>query len=501
MPNNQRLELRQSQALVMTPQLQQSIKFLQLSTIELSNYLSQELEKNPLLAKEEGMEESLEPASNDDNDEEALTHAEKTSEVEDVTSDMETTSYEEGATFSEGWEPDSRALYDGAPSQRFEGAGRQYATQNDFAWENNTAEDVTLKHYIADQIAIEIQDHQQQMIALHLADVLEDSGYLTADLNVLAENLGCTLSDVEAVVALVQRLDPPGVFARSVEECLALQLKDKNRYDPIIATLLSRLDLLAKGEIKTLQKLCQVTEEELLEMVKEIKQLNPKPGSNFSAETIQVIQPDVFLKRDGNGNWVVELNSDALPKLLVNKRYHAEILEKAASETDRKYLTEQLNSANWLIKALDQRANTILKVATEIAIQQRDFFEKGIRFLKPLTLAGIAQILGVHESTVSRVTANKYLATPLGVYEMKYFFSSSIQNAAGEEEFSSKSIQFLIAEMIRNEKAGSVLSDDKIAILLKQRGIDIARRTVAKYREAANIPPSSQRKREKRLGE
>ncbi len=473
---SQRLELKQSQSLVMTPQLQQSIKILQLSSIELYSYINQEIEQNPLLTKEETLaqETSIESEGQE-----------------------ETPAPERDEAFSwEGEEGYSAAVYE-RDSQPMDYSGNGGHT--DFNMEDRHSEELSLRDFVTDQINLDITDQKDRIIALHLTDMLDDNGYLKEDIALLAQQLGCELEDVERVLIQLQRFDPPGVFARSIAECLALQLKDKNRYDPAMEALLANLELLAKGEVQALQKICGVNQEDMQEMIHELRQLNPKPGRNFATDVVQSIQPDVFLRKNHEQKWLVELNHDTLPKVLLNRRYHAEIEQKPLTKDEKKYIADQLQTANWLIKALDQRAQTILKVATEIVRQQQDFFDYGIRYLKPLTLAEIAEAIEMHESTVSRVTTNKYIATHFGLYEMKYFFSSSIGCSEGDGQFSSKTIRFMIKELIQKEEPNAILSDEAIAEMLKEKNIDIARRTVAKYREEMNIPTSAVRKREKRV--
>ena len=275
-------------------------------------------------------------------------------------------------------------------------------------------------------------------------------------------------------------------------------MREKERLDPAIKALLDNLPLLGKREFAQLGKLCRVDNEDLLQMVSEIKELNPKPASEFLHDVPQSVVPDVFVRRRKEG-WIVELNSDTMPRVLVNNRYYALVRKQLRSKSDKEFLSERFQSANWLVRAFHQRAETILKVASELVVQQEAFFENGVEFLKPLTLRDVAKVTSVHESTVSRVTANKYLEMSRGIFEMKYFFNSAIgQNELGES-LSSESIRFRIKSLIGEEAPESVLSDDRVADILKDEGIDIARRTVAKYRDAMQIPSSVQRRREKAL--
>tara|TARA_B110000459_G_C16461506_1_gene425447 strand:- start:8 stop:934 length:927 start_codon:yes stop_codon:yes gene_type:complete len=303
---------------------------------------------------------------------------------------------------------------------------------------------------------------------------------------------------VNTALARCQLFDPPGIFARSLSECLALQLREKNRLDPAMQALLNNLELLAKREFAQLRRLCGVDNEDLVQMVTEIKELNPRPASEFDHDVAQPVVPDVFVRRNKAG-WLVELDSDVMPRVLVNNRYYSIVRKHARSKGDKEFLSDRFQSANWLVRALHQRAETILKVASELVVQQEAFFEYGVEFLKPLTLRDVAEVVGVHESTVSRVTANKYLGMSRGIFEMKYFFNSAIGQGENGELRSAESIRFRIKVLIDHETHESVLSDDRIVDILHDEGVDIARRTVAKYRHAMHLPSSVQRRREKAI--
>jgi RNA polymerase sigma-54 factor len=330
--------------------------------------------------------------------------------------------------------------------------------------------------------------------------MVDESGYLLGSLDDAAARLGAPPALVAKVLTTLQGFDPPGVFARDLAECLALQLKDANRYDPQIARLLDNLALLGSHNLGALRRAVGVDNDELVEMVAEIKTLNPKPGLKFGSIQIQPILPDVLVRPAPDGSWLVELNSETLPRVLVNRSYYANVAKTARSEQDKGYLLDCLQSANWLVKSLDQRARTILRVAEEIVRQQDGFLEHGVEHLKPLNLRTVADAINMHESTVSRVTSNKYMSTPRGIFELKYFFTSAISAANGTgESHSSESVRHRIRQLIEAETPQSVLSDDKLVEYLKRDGIDIARRTVAKYREALRIPSSVQRRRAKQM--
>jgi RNA polymerase sigma-54 factor len=317
------------------------------------------------------------------------------------------------------------------------------------------------------------------------------------ELETTAEKLGASVAEVEHVLGILQTFDPPGVGARDLGECLAIQLKERDRYDPAMAALVANLDLLAKRDFAALKRITGVDEEDLHDMIGEIRRLNPKPGLAFGGGIVQPVVPDVFVRARPNGEWNVELNSDTLPRVLINQSYYASVSKTAKSDTEKTFLAECLQTANWLTRSLDQRARTILKVATEIVRQQDSFLAHGVQHLRPLNLRIVADAIGMHESTVSRVTANKYMATPRGIFELKYFFSSSIAAADGGEAHSAEAVRDRIRRMIDAESADDILSDDTIVQKLKSDGVDIARRTVAKYREAMRIPSSVQRRREK----
>jgi RNA polymerase sigma-54 factor len=335
------------------------------------------------------------------------------------------------------------------------------------------------------------------MIGRYLIDLVDEAGYITEDLAQAAERLAAPPSEIEAVLAILQSFDPPGVCARNLAECLSLQLRERDRFDPAMRALVGRLDLLAKRDFAALRKICGVGDEDLAEMMAEIRELNPKPGLAFGTTVVQPIVPDVFVRQRPDGSFQVELNSDTLPKVLINQTYYAQVAGTAKTEADRTYVADCLQNATWLVRALDQRAKTILKVATEIVRQQDAFFAQGVAHLRPLNLRTIADAIAMHESTVSRVTANKYMATSRGIFELKYFFTSAIPAAGGGESHSAEAVRHRIKQLIDSETAEDVLSDDTIVERLREAGIAIARRTVAKYREAMRIPSSVQRRREK----
>ena len=505
---SQRLELRQSQALVMTPQLQQAIKMLQLSNIELADFIEAEIEQNPLLdhAERDGAEASAmpeadhteptlpEPTLPEPNGAPVVLSGELPDGLgTDLTGDA--TDHWQVAAGEEG---DGSADRGGdSDAWHRSGSGRQYDDMPGI--DQAAARPRTLREHLIEQIGADLPEMADRVIAFYLLDQLDEAGYLRGGLDGAAERLGCPPARVERVLSRLQEFDPPGVFARDLPECLGLQLRDRNRLDPAMQKLLDNLPLLAARNGPALMRICGVDAEDLADMVGEIKSLDPRPGHAFDPPVAQSVVPDIIMRSQPPDGWAVELNAETLPRVLVNNRYYASISHVARSKAEREYLTDRLQAANWLVKSLHQRAITILKVATEIVQQQEGFFRHGVQALRPLILRDIADAIGMHESTVSRVTTNKYMATPRGLFELKYFFTSSIAASRGGEAHSAEAVRFRIRGLIDKEPSDDTLSDERIVELLQQEGVDIARRTVAKYREAMRIPSSVQRRREKML--
>ena len=502
-----RLELRQSQSLVMTPQLQQAIKLLQLNNIELMAYVDQELEQNPLLERvsEEHEREGGDSEPSESNDG-------TSDEYADVNLDNEVASAKESEAaldvdYQNEWgeetpttEPQSHGADSGLSDWSSVGTGGPPTGQGgpDRNLEQTLSGDVSLRDHIMEQIGVELTDPAERVIAVHLMELLDEAGYLIGDLSTVAAALECDVDLVETTLAKVQGFSPTGIFARNLQECLALQLKEKDRLDPAMQAFLDNLDLLAKRDLKGLSRRCGVDAEDIADMVAEIRALDPKPALSFDFAVIQPVTPDVIMRPNPDGGWLIELNSDTLPRVLVNNQYYSTVSGSVRNKADKQYIAECFQSANWLVKSLHQRAGTILKVATEIVSQQSEFFTKGVRFLRPLILRDIAEEIEMHESTVSRVTSNKYIATPRGIFELKYFFTTALGNSAGGDAHSAEAVRHRIKGLIDAESPKKILSDDGIAEILQEEGIDIARRTVAKYREAMRIPSSVQRRREKK---
>jgi len=478
-----RIDLRVSQQLVMSQQLQQAIKLLALSNLEIEAVIAEELAKNPLLESrpgEGGTTENLvvredrefgDEATDPTGSDELIA---KLGGADDSPVDMD---WREAAL-----ELDSLSDVGG-------GGGSDEAFDFDRLEGGETG--------LAEHLLAQLHGTGGTIgrLAEAIVHELEETGYLETPLRLIADECESDLKEAEQALALVQSLDPPGIAARSLEECIALQARAADRYDPAMARLIANLDLLAKGRMADLRRICGVDEEDLADMVRELRAYDPKPGCQFASKEPEAITPDVYVRRTKTG-WVVELNNAALPKVLVNRRYHAELKAGPQDKQSKAWLSECLAEANWLVKALDQRARTIVKVSTEIVKQQRGFFEEGVSALRPLTLARVAEAIEMHESTVSRVTSNKYLACDLGQFELKYFFGSGVSSEGGEgaaAEAVKAAIKSIIAEEVE------ILSDDAIAAMLKDRGMDAARRTVVKYREALGIGSSIQRRRQRKM--
>jgi RNA polymerase sigma-54 factor len=539
-----RLEMRQGQSLVMTPQLLQAIKLLQFSQAELNAFVEAELERNPLLERGDGLGEDP---------------VREMRTIDDWSPDGGNAS--PAATDRDGFSGDSAALAAGRPldgpdalfeptDRAFDGgerdwdSGRLETTRDSLegaldtglvnvfpddgpaaarseagamdrfpvgtspmggggsdedlpGLEATLASEASLQDHLLAQLDIALPDPVDRLIARHIVDGIDAAGYLVVAVDEIAQRLGADPARVETVLAAVQSCDPSGVGARDLAECLAIQLREQDRFDPAMAALVSRLDLVAKRDYAQLRRICGVDDEDIADMIAEIRRLEPKPGRAFGGEPVQVMVPDVFVRPAPDGSWIIELNSETLPRVLVNQAYIARVARDVRSAPEKAFIAECLQTANWLTRSLEQRARTILKVASEIVRQQDEFFARGVEHLRPLNLRTVADAIGMHESTVSRVTANKAIGTHRGVFEMKYFFSASIAGTNGASAHSAESVRFRIRQMIDAESPQDVLSDDLIVAKLKEAGIDIARRTVAKYRESLRIPSSVERRRDK----
>jgi RNA polymerase sigma-54 factor len=476
------LTVRQSQQLILTPQLKQAIQLLLLSNLELDSFIAEEVAKNPLL--ESPSEEPDELAVGDF----VADQPQGDSVPEDPGAD----------DIIAGQADDDRPL-----DMDWQAEALETDSLNDVvtSGSGNEAFDFERVQYAASSLAEHLVDQlhgqagQIGDLARVIAETLEETGYLALPLDQIAELTGAPLRLVEQALELVQDLEPPGVGARSLAECLALQAKAADRYDPAMARLIDNLDLLSKGRMADLKRICGVDDADLADMVRELRAYDPKPGCQFSGNAADAVTPDVFVHRTRAG-FAVELNQATLPRLLVNRRYYQELKSGPQDKASRAWLSECLQTANWLVKALDQRARTIVKVVSEIVKRQQGFFEHGVSEMKPMTLRDVAESIGMHESTVSRVTSNKYLLCDRGLYELKYFFGSGISSATGEGA-AAEAVKAAIRQVIEAEN--EVLSDDAIAAILKEGGFEVARRTVVKYREAMGIGSSIQRRRLRKI--
>ncbi|WP_293904878.1 RNA polymerase factor sigma-54 [Phenylobacterium sp.] len=487
-----RLEIRQGQGLVITPQLQQAIKLLQMSNLELEAFVEIELERNPLLQRDE---RDAEP--DDAPDYEGPASAEQVTDSE-ARADLDT-SHDEVSPGERvtGDAPEAPEAADAGGSIDWSKAGKGGSFDGDGeGLEGAQIREKTLSEFLQDQLMSAGLTPTEGLVAGVLIDAIDEGGYLRAEVDEIAERLGCAVELVETVLGVIQGFEPVGVAARDVRECLMIQLKDRNRYDPAMAALLDNLPLLARRDLTSLRRACGVDDEDIREMVAEIRGLTPRPGAAFGGELATPVAPDVFVREGSGGLWHVELNSDTLPRLLLDQRYHARVSGQSKTDQEKTFVSDCLAQANWLMKSLDQRARTILKVSSEIVRQQDAFLAFGVDHLRPLNLKTVAEAIGMHESTVSRVTSNKYMSTPRGVFEMKFFFTSAIASSEGGEAHSAESVRHRIKLLIETEAAeADVHSDDRIVEILKTGGVDIARRTVAKYREAMKIPSSVDRRR------
>ena len=475
-----RLDLRQTQSLVMTPQLQQAIKLLALSNLEIESFVSEALESNPLLEVGEVSREKSEDAG-------------ETAGEHEATPDFDGDSALDIADYAR--DPES------APGDRgdWSEAGATGLDGEDLPdLENRSSDGPSLAEQLSGQIGALAHDAREALIAGRIVHELDEAGYLHTELREIADDMGAPLAEVERALALVQALEPTGVGARSLSECLALQAKEADRYDPCMARLIDHLDLLASGDIARLRRLCDVDEEDFADMLAELRSYDPKPGCRYGGESETPIVPDVIVTPAKDGGWQIRINEASLPRLVVNREYYVELEAGARDKASRAWLNEQLGEADWLIRALDQRQKTILKTASEIVKRQEGFFREGVSAMRPLTLREVAEKIEMHESTVSRVTSNKYLSCPRGTFEMKYFFSSGVGAADGEGA-SSEAIKARIRTLCEAEDPKKVLSDQKLADLLNEEGFVLARRTVAKYREAIGIGSSAQRRRQNKL--
>ena len=470
----QNLKLKQSQSLVMTPQLQQAIKLLQLNNLELTELVNKELEENPFLENE--------------------TNEENVEKFEDETNDL-SESFESGESIAD--EPKNED-YDNRwdtdlSYQSYSKSSDRDSIDAGSVVEKTLSEQISLKTILKKQAELEFKSETEKKIAELLIDYIEPSGWMITDIEELSNFSGFEKEKIESILLKMQNFEPNGVFARNLKECLIIQLKNEDKLNNHNKKIIENLELLGEGNLKELQKITNLKEEEIKYNVKTIRLLNPG-RTKYSDENNNIFNPDVIVTKN-NQNWDVELNNSTLPKVTVNQEYINEIESLNCSESDKKYITENLNSAKWLIKAIEQRNLTTLKISAEIVNQQKLFFEKGKKYLKPMILKDVAKKINMHESTVSRVTSEKLMLTPRGIFEMKIFFSASICGTNDGDSFSAASVRESLRKLISDEPMNNPFSDEILVNKLQSQGISLARRTVAKYRELLNIPSSSIRRR------
>ena len=486
-----RLDLRQSQSLVMTPQLQQAIKLLALSNLEIETFIGDALEANPLL---EAGELS---AEKNDSDETAAPREEASSDAmiaegkgeTDAPLDIDTSALDR-----------DRDTGDGAGDGEWGSAVSSIGGEAGPDIDERGSDEISLADHLYEQVGAAARDGREEFVARHLIGQLDEAGYLVGDLRSISAELNVPLAEAERSLELIHTLDPTGVGARGLSECLALQAREADRYDPCMARLIDNLEMVANGDFSRLKRMCDVDDEDFADMLNELRGYDPKPGLAFGGRPEAAVVPDILLNASAKAGWDIRLNEATLPRLVVNRGYFIELKDGCTDKESQGWLREKLADANWLIKALDQRQKTILKVSAEIVKQQDGFFRHGVSELKPLTLRAVADAIEMHESTVSRVTSNKYLNCDRGTFELKYFFTSGVGgDADGEGGASSESVKARIRALTDAEDPKKILSDDKLVELLKGEGFDLARRTVAKYRKAMGIGSSVQRRRAKKL--
>lgn len=486
-----RLDLRQSQSLVMTPQLQQAIKLLALSNLEIETFIGDALESNPLL---EAGEVTRDSADGEDGGNEPESPREETSSDTLMAEGKGET--ERPLDISTETIDRDRDTGDG----EWGSAGSQATGAEGPSIDERGTGAISLADYLNEQVGPASSDPRQEFLTRYLIGQIDDAGYLTMNEREVALELEVPVAEVERALAVIHSLEPAGVGARNLAECLALQAREADRYDPCMERLIENLDLIAKGSFEQLRRMCDVDDEDFADMLAELRTYDPRPGLQFGTSEGTAVVPDVLIEQDHTSGWNISLNEATLPRLVVNRSYYLELREGSADKESRAWLQERLGDANWLIKALDQRQKTILKVSAEIVKQQDGFFRRGVSELKPLTLRTVAEAIEMHESTVSRVTSNKYLHCDRGTFELKYFFTSGVgADADGTGGASSEAVKSRIKGLTDAEDPKKILSDDKLVELLKGEGFDLARRTVAKYREAMGIGSSVQRRRAKKM--
>lgn len=515
-PQAPHLALRQTQSLVITPALRQAIALLQMTNLELDELIEKEVEMNPFLEREGDMAQAdMAQAdtvpdhvpSEREQEYHGLTgnyDAPDQSAIHDTPID-DKLEFDASNVFTGDTENNAVETFDTDPQLNYERGGSHDFDDGDYSFEHRLAKEDSLFEHVSRQIQLEFSAPQDRMIGVALMEGLDEAGYYRGNLHDVATQMECEISDVEMVLARMQQFDPSGIFALNLAQCMEIQLREQGLLTPVMQIMLANIGLLERHDFKALQKKCGVDEQQLKNMLVALRRTDPKPGSRFHHDIAQTLIPDILMRKNKDANnpdaWILELNPDTLPRVLVNQRYAAMIQSKNVNKEEKQFLIDKYQGAQWLVKAMDQRAQTIIKVAAEIVRQQEAFFAYGAAYLKPLVLRDVAEQVEVHESTVSRVTTGKYMSTPRGLFELKYFFSSSVGGAENGDvgmAHSSNAIKVRIKELVDAEDVAKILSDDDIVNLLKAEDIAIARRTVTKYREAMGIGSSVERRRQKR---
>ena len=489
-----KLQQRQSQSLVMTPQLQQAIKLLQLNNIELSAFIEEQLETNPLLER---------GSTTDNRRDEGTAQKEELHHSDDLSLDAPSTEANAALDVPDHAVDSEASVADRQSANQADGLdrhrlGRDFAAGGgeDFNPMDNQAKIESLNDILTEQLGVSIHDEKDKLIGQYLIDHVDENGYFRGSADDIAERLGVSPLRVQSVLTILKTFEPTGVFAQNLAECLTMQLKEQKKLDDAMTIILENLEMVARHDLPGLAKLADLSLERLKDRLSVIRTLSPKPGLAYGGDMAAAIAPDVFIRETPQGGWTVELNTETLPKVLINNQYMAEVSKLKSDEKTQSFISECHQNANWLVRSIDQRARTILKVATEIVKQQDEFFAFGLDYMRPLNLKTVADAIEMHESTVSRVTSNKFMSTPRGMFELKFFFSASIPSAGGGEAYSAEAVRHKIKILIGEEfDVKSVKSDDKLVLLLRDQGVDVARRTVAKYRESMGIPSSVERRR------
>ncbi len=473
----------------------QSIKLLQLGHLELTAFVNEELERNPLIERDDEQRAQ----DNDKAKEDISDNAEENHSLTDTLGSAE--------QIADSFDTDTENLFPEQVGQdsisqstnNYKSAGEVFNNSQGADIDSYTASKITLSDHLLEQISLMFSDQLKLIISHQLVNNLDERGYLDITCEEIATLLNVEEHEVISVLKELHSCEPLGVFARDLPECLAIQLKERDRLDPLMMKLLDNLHFIAKHDFLTLEREIGASKEDISDMLSELRELDPKPALAFDGAPMQAIIADIFVRKSNDGSWLIELNSEILPRILINQNYYALVSKKLRDKQEKIFLSDCMQTANWLTKSLDQRAQTILKVATEIVRFQNGFFHHGVSKLKPMTLKMVADEIEMHESTVSRVTANKYISCERGLFEMKYFFTSALASNIGQAEHSAEAVRYSIKNLIKEESDKAILSDDKIGQMLQEElGVDIARRTVAKYRESMNIPSSIIRRRQKK---